>query len=553
MGVLELQQQVNSQIESNDIQSANNTLLQLSMLVPEDINVLMQLAWTYFQLSLLHDAITVYNQVLDKNPNISAALFGIAMAHGQAGQMQKAQQYLLRFIRLEPNNIEALIKLASIDYLNGKIPSSMMYLMKAKKINPEHVFLNIRLGSLYTAMNEFDKAVKHYKIALKFEPDNSDATGQLASAYAYGGDTNKAIKIITPFLNRPPVGISVSIAFAQICRSLNRCNEAKKCLEDLLKNGIDQLNESTVLFALGNIYDREESYDKAFECFKRANDLNDFSYSSWEEELLVHEIKEKLNKDYFKYTMHAKKMAKHLKPVFIIGMPRSGTSLVEQILSSHPFIYGAGERMEIPDIARSISKESNSGLKYPFSLIHATQSVLSTNAKQYLRKISQYSPKNAKIIIDKMPDNYWHLPLIQLLFPKAKIIHCIRDPLDNCLSCYFTKLMGNAYSYNLKDLGIHYRLYEELIKHWKNVLTLPILDVHYEDMVNDSESMSRKIVDFCGLDWSDKCMEFYKNKRAVVTSSSDQVRQPIYKKSVARWRNYETHIGELAKALEYKI
>ena len=162
-------------------------------------------------------------------------------------------------------------------------------------------------------------------------------------------------------------------------------------------------------------------------------------------------------------------------------------------------------------------------------------------------------PSGMKIITDKMPDNYKHLPLIQQLFPKAKIIHCVRDPRDNCLSCYFTQLMGNAFSYDLKSLGVHYRLYEAIMAHWKRVLKLPILEVKYEDMVSDTEKVSREIIEFCGLDWSEECLNFHETKRNVVTASSDQVRQPIYTKSVARWKNYESQIGELLKALSKRI
>jgi len=152
-----------------------------------------------------------------------------------------------------------------------------------------------------------------------------------------------------------------------------------------------------------------------------------------------------------------------------------------------------------------------------------------------------------------MPDNYPHLGLIQLLFPKARIIHCIRDPMDTCLSCYFKKLMGHPYSYNLTNLGRHYRLYEDLMAHWKQTLSLSIMDVRYEDLVDNPEGVSRTMVEFCGLKWSSRCLDFHKSKRNVVTASTDQVRQPIYRKSVARWKNYEEYLGDLRSALDQRI
>ena len=230
--------------------------------------------------------------------------------------------------------------------------------MRAKNIQPKHVELNIRFGRLYTAMDEFEKAIKHYGIALKVDQENVEAIGQLASLYSFSGDTEKALNLLQPYLKKSPVDRSIAIVLADICRSIKKCDEAKYYLEEILKGHVDPITKGSILFALGKIYDRDEEYNNAFKCYDEANKLNDFKYDEWEERQITSEITEKLNTDFFKLLPKAKNISKKLKPVFIVGMPRSGTSLVEQILSSHPQVHGAGERMEIPAIAMTLQKKT---------------------------------------------------------------------------------------------------------------------------------------------------------------------------------------------------
>ena len=285
----------------------------------------------------------------------------------------------------------------------------------------------------------------------------------------------------------------------------------------------------------------------------RMSGVSDASFDSWEQKTWVRQVIHRLDREFFSQAAHAKNLSKRIRPVFIVGMPRSGTSLVEQILSSHPDIHSAGERMELENFANAICSDLDSRQPYPFCLSAADRSYLSTIAKRYIKEVSAKAPDNTRVVTDKMPGNYIHLGLIQLLFPKARVIHCVRDPMDTCLSCYTNRLMGHAYSYNLTNLGRQYHLYEELMGHWKSTLSLSIMDVHYEDLVNDPEQVSRAIVKFCGLKWDSRCLDFHKSKRNVVTASTDQVRQPIYRKSVARWKNYEEFLGDLRAALDQRI
>jgi hypothetical protein len=231
-------------------------------------------------------------------------------------------------------------------------------------------------------------------------------------------------------------------------------------------------------------------------------------------------------------------------PVFIVGMQRSGTTLTEQIAASHPQVYGAGELEHIRRIAGMIK------IGRPESTVRQLTSADSLAlAGDYLRKVREIGG-DALRIVDKMPHNFQYLGLIAILFPKARIIHCTRDPMDNCVSCFTQSFTGHhGYNTDLRQLGLYYREYRRLMDHWRRVLPIPMLEIDYEEMVADQETQSRRLIDFLGLDWDPACLNFHETDRSVQTASRWQVRQPIYKTSVKRWKDYEKHLGPLKKAL----
>jgi tetratricopeptide (TPR) repeat protein len=548
-----LRSKANELLQSNDLQGAHALLAQLAQLLPDDSEIWCSLGWTSLHHGNIQAATNCYQKAVSLAPHSAAAHFGLAMALGHAGASTQAHHHLRQVIRLEPGHVEALVKLAYLEYLAGDITQALSYLGKARKLAPDHVELNVRYGIVYIAINDFPKAESCFRKALRHDPGNTEAISQLASMHAYAGDAEKAYRTLSPLLRMKPANSSAAMIFATFCRPLNRCDEAVELLQGLLTGPLSTETESRVHFALGKLYDHKGNYAKAFEQYELGNKLTDVSFDAWEQKQWVQSVRNELGPVFFETAGKARKLSNRIRPVFIVGMPRSGTTLVEQILSSHPAVYGAGERMEIQNIANTVCKDLGSSKTYPFCLADAGQKTLDTLARQYMEAVSKMAPGGAKIVTDKMPGNYQHLGLIQLLFPKARIIHCVRDPMDTCLSCYTNSLLGQAYSYNLTNLGRYYRLYEELMAHWKNALSLPVIDVHYEDMVDDPEGSSRSIVDFCGLEWSDQCLAFHKTKRTVLTASTDQVRQPIYRQSVARWKNYAEYLGELRTALEQRI
>jgi hypothetical protein len=231
-------------------------------------------------------------------------------------------------------------------------------------------------------------------------------------------------------------------------------------------------------------------------------------------------------------------------------MPRSGTSLAEQILASHPDVFGAGELPVVNRMVDQLATVLDTSIPYPECLKYLDNHTLEQLASEYLEE-AQLKSNDEQFITDKMPSNFMHLGFISLMFPNARIIHCTRDPLDTCLSCYFQNFTGeHPYAYSLTSLGKFYRMYEKLMEHWSKVIPNPIFELSYEKVVVNPEQEIRSMVDFCGLEWDDKCLDFHQTKRTVATASHSQVRQKIYTSSVGKWRSYEKHLDELCSALE---
>ena len=235
-------------------------------------------------------------------------------------------------------------------------------------------------------------------------------------------------------------------------------------------------------------------------------------------------------------------------------MPRSGTSLVEQILDSHSKVYGAGELGYIQIITETMQSPENDS-HYPLCMPDLDENSLTNYANSYINEIETLVDTDAEIIIDKMPHNFLHIGLITQLFPESRIIHCKRNPIDNSLSIYFQSFNdAHTYANKLSSIAHHYKIYVDLMKYWGSVLGRNIYTVEYEKLVHDFDAESKSLVEYCGLDWEDSCTEFYKNKRHVSTASQDQVIRPIYSSSIERWKNYEGHITELTDKLkEYKL
>ena len=327
-------------------------------------------------------------------------------------------------------------------------------------------------------------------------------------------------------------------------------DEEMRRMENLVgDDGLAPRVKARLGFALARVFDRMGQFDNAFRHLRRANDLIDgeLFYDADQEERFAERTMAVFTPELFRDK--AGIGADSERPVFIVGMPRSGTTLVEQILASHPDAAGAGELEDIRFIGEGLEERLPGAGPYPDCVPSLDGELGRRLAAGYLERLAQVSADAARVT-DKLPANFKHLGLIALLFPGARVVHCRRHPMDTCFSIYFQRFRGgHAYAFELGKLAHYYRQYALLMEHWRRACPLPMLELGYEDLVEDVETWARRLVDFCGLPWDERCLAFHSSARLVRTASLWQVRQPIYGTAVDRWKNYEAQLAPLKAAL----
>ncbi|MEF8794240.1 sulfotransferase family protein [Thiohalorhabdus sp.] len=302
-------------------------------------------------------------------------------------------------------------------------------------------------------------------------------------------------------------------------------------------------------FQLGGLLDKAGDYGRAFEAFEQANALKPREYHPEQQEALFRRIREQYTADFLARAPRAGHGSR--RPIFIVGMPRSGISLTEQILASHPDVHGAGELEDIGPCVNRLAEYTGSTRAMPVAVNDATSQALDQAAGDYLNRLAELVPEETPRVSDKMPHNFLNLGAMALMFPEATFIHTRRDPRDTCLSCYFQNFLaqGLTFAYDLRSLGHYYRLYEGLMAHWREALPGSLYDLQYEELVADPETKVAELLDHCGLEWDDRCMRFFETDRDTKTASYDQVRKPLYTSSAGRWQRYADPLGPLVEEL----
>ena len=325
-----------------------------------------------------------------------------------------------------------------------------------------------------------------------------------------------------------------------------------KAMESLYsQKGLPRESSIELAFALGKAYEDLGNYDKSMEYVIKAASLkrSSFDYSVSESKEQFDKIRTIFSRDFF--SRHTGTGSPEQTPIFILGMPRSGTSLVEQILASHADVFGAGEINDLRMVFESITGPDDKEplRKFPDVLTGLDDQAFTNLGNQYLARIRKYS-SDAKFITNKMPHNFLHIGFIRLILPNARIIHCTRDPMDSCLSIYKTHLVkGHRYSYDLSELGQYYRMYLELMDYWQDTLPGFIYDQNYEELVKSPKEQVQNLLRHCALPWDDDCLNFHQTRRRIGTASSAQVNRPIYHSSVNLWERYEKHLQPLKTAI----
>jgi tetratricopeptide (TPR) repeat protein len=477
------------------------------------------------------------------------AMLTLAGVQQAGGDYHAALESFTRAIRVNPGCADAHHGMATTLAMLGRQPEAVACYEEAIRLEPNHTDAYVGLGAALLPLRQIERARECYEQALRLHPGHVEALTLAANIDAHAGNVEQAYQRLQPLLEAGVENTNTLLTYAIISKSLKRQDEAIGMLQRSLANaqGQSASNLCNLHFNLGMLYDSMDRYDAAFAHYREGNALKPASFDPQRCKSDIDAFVALHTADFMKSLPRAS--VRSGRPVFIVGMPRSGTSLVEQILASHPGVYGAGELPDIIQLVSTLHTAIGSFEPYPYCLPRMNQQQVDHFARQYLDHLQSLAP-DAVRVTDKMPGNFMHLGLIEMLFPDAKVIHCLRDPIDTCLSCYFQDFSRtHPYSYDLANLAVFYKGYEKVMDNWRQVLTLPMLEVRYEDLVADQENLSRRMVEFCGLEWDDSCLNFHKTKRFVSTASYDQVRRPIYNKSVGRWKNYQQHIAVLRDAL----
>jgi tetratricopeptide (TPR) repeat protein len=439
------------------------------------------------------------------------------------------------------------VQLAALLRRERRLEDALAVSHAAVAAYPQSVVVLRQQARLCAAAGRDDEALDACRRVREIDPSDAEAAGAVAELLELRGEVEDAYRALRPVLGSEAVKPAIAQLFAKICqRRQPPSAEAVPLLEATLRNApLTRDERIACLRALGHLQDALSHAREAFACFVQANRLAGFdrrqhegllAYMKWQRTLFSAPVLERLPR-----AGHGSEL-----PLFIVGMPRSGTSLAEQILSSHPRVFGAGELTSIGGI--SLLRNA-AGLSYEDWLARLDAPALDSLAAPYLAQLRGLAPDAARVT-DKMPFNFLHLGLIELLFPQARVVHCVRNPLDTSLSCFFNGF-ADAYPFtrDLAALGTYYRGYHTLMRHWAATLALPMYTLVYEDLVGDPERVIRALLAFCGLEWEDACLRFHASRRKVSTPSYHQVRRPIYDRSVARHRPYDAFLTPLRRAL----
>ena len=464
-------------------------------------------------------ALGYFKQSIKLNAHAAAPWIGIAKLLDTNSQFEEARQCFMHAVVADPKHLMARQMLAVSHQKLGYVEEAEREYNYAIKLKPNSDISYFGLGQLFEDLGKPDQAATAYRQAIQCAPHKQDALANL-------------------------LGLSKHV---DICKEIN---QAQAVLE-----GLNLRDKALVAYGLGKAHQQTKNYQAAFKAFDVANTARSQASGAFNRKAFDARIETMLKLFSSEFLQTRKDWGNSSeRPVFIVGLPRSGTTLTEQILASHPQCFGAGELNVLTDLATGTPDRLGNGeISWPQTAGYLSKQHVVDLAQDYLIESGKRAPANVGKVVDKQPLNFWHLGLIAMAFPHARIVHCTRDIRDCGLSIYTQNFNETQnWSTDLDDIGYYWHGYKKLMAHFKKVSRLRILEINYEETVSDIEPQSRKLLDFVGLPWDEKVLNFHQSERAVQTPSRWQVRQPLYQSSKARWRNYENYLGPLIKAAKQK-
>ncbi len=552
-------------------------------IMPDYPDAQMNLGTALHELGRLDAAVESYQKAVAIHPVFPEAHNNLGYALHELGQYEEAAANFQKALAIIPDYAEAHSNLGLALFELGRSDEAEACYHKALAINPEHAKTHNNLGQVLHDLWRLDEAVASFQKARSLLPDIPKVYCNLGQALKDLGSIEEALDSFQTALDLDPEDAEIHFERGTVLQEVGRLEEAaesfrqalrlmpnygeagrllagtKKFVEDdpdlkILEKSyaVPELGgeqKMNLCFDLGKAFEDLRQYDKAFDFFLAGNILKrtTINFSIKDVKKHVDLLKQAFTQDLFARNAEADVFGEKL--IFILGMPRSGTTLIEQILSSHPDVEGIGEVDYLHQVVCTHFDKQNND-QFPDKVGRAGPEQFSKAAQDYLGLIKRHTDTQG-FVVDKTLGNFMNIGFLKLMLPKAKIVHCLRSPQDTCLSIFKNLFVADSipYAYDLSELGAYHNLYLDLMAHWHAVLPDFIYHIQYEDMVADQEKQSKDLLAFCGLDWDDACLEFFNTRRQVKTLSLAQVRQPIYKGSVQAWKKYDKHLTPLLEAL----
>jgi tetratricopeptide (TPR) repeat protein len=508
-----------------------------------------------------------------------------AAEHQKEGRLGEAEDLYRRVLREHPRNVDAMRLLAAIAAGAGRADEAERLLERAISVAPDFLSAILDLGRLRKEQDRFSEALESFDRAIALKPDNAQAHFWRGATLAPASFTYEALEAYEKCLELKPSHAGALLGRGHLLRGVGRYQEAvasyDACIRERPDSGeaywslanlktyrfADELvaemerrvrgtgltvpSEVNFLFALGKAYEDRGDFERAWAYYQEGNTKQraEVAYDPVQTEVVHDRLVQTFDREFLESQRGAG--LADPAPIFILGLPRSGSTLLEQILASHSQVEGTSELQYASRVAASLSRNRADGINYPEAVRELKPANFRALGEDYLAYARAHRRTAAPRFIDKTPNNFPHVGLLALILPEAKIIDARRHPLDACLSCYrqlFAK--GQNFTYDLTEIGEYYLQYQRMMDHWAAVLPGRVLTVQYEEVVADFENQVRRLLEFCGLPWEDACLRFYESDRPVRTPSAEQVRQPIYDRSVGHWRNYAQYLDKLITVIE---
>jgi tetratricopeptide (TPR) repeat protein len=514
----------------------------------------------------------------------------LAAEHQKEGRWEEAEPLYREVLRQNPTNVDAMRLLGNVAMQTGRIYYAERLFRRAVSNAPDFVAAQIDLGHALKKQSRLEEAIDQFRQAIRLEPDNIQAHHLLGSTLSLAAQTHEAVDAYQKVLELAPKHAGAMLGLGHVLKTVGRQEEAIEAYRDCIRhkphNGeiywslanlktyqltdedirgmeamasgeaeraaeVSEESRINFLFALAKAREDRGEFERAWEHYHEGNQRRRIleTYDPVRDEVMNDEIVKVFNREFLSENSGLGQPS--AEPIFVVGLPRSGSTLIEQILASHSQVEGTSELPYAGLVASSLNRNRADGINYPHAVRELAAEHFERLGGDYLELARIHRVEGRPRFIDKMPNNFPTIGLIHLILPNAKIIDARRYPLDSCLSCYrqlFAR--GQSFTYDLTEIGEYFIQYQRMMDHWHEVLPGRCLTVQYEEVVTDFENQVRRLLNYCELPWEDACMHYYETERPVRTASSEQVRQPVYSRSVNFWRNYEEHLAELIEVLE---